>query len=251
MEEIKSQNVILCILSFLLLAYPLAGQDNRFSGQWVLNHDKTQLAQMPDITIEISQAKGVIHYRRIVKNSKNEWLTQMDLTADGKEGSYTDYQGNRLKCSGAFYDGNLTLTYQSRQMRSGKWVILDMKEEHSVSADGNMLSIDHTESWDGKRGKFPRPMVFNRLSGDAGKVQDAKMLNTYLGWVPLLKELLPEWQDPSNLRVQLELADGRTQDRSFALRDKNAAPLIRVESKLQVPSMEKTQFAYRFLSPEK
>ena len=38
---------------------------------------------------------------------------------------------------------------------------------------------------------------------------------------------------------------------SFALRDKNAPPLVRVESKLEVPSMEKTQFAYRFLSPGK
>ncbi|MDH5744019.1 MAG: S41 family peptidase, partial [Candidatus Aminicenantes bacterium] len=77
------------------------------------------------------------------------------------------------------------------------------------------------------------------------------MLNVYLGLTPLLKELFPEWQDSSNLRVQLELADGRTQERSFALRDKNAPPLVRAGSKLEVPSMEKTQFAYRFLSPDR
>jgi hypothetical protein len=77
------------------------------------------------------------------------------------------------------------------------------------------------------------------------------MLNAYLGLTPLLKELLPEWQDSSNLRVQLELTDGRTQERSFALRGKNAPPLVRAGSKLEVPSMEKTQFAYRFLAPDR
>ncbi len=40
-------------------------------------------------------------------------------------------------------------------------------------------------------------------------------------------------------------------DRSFAIRERNAPPLIRVDSKFEVPSMEKTQFAYRFLSPDK
>jgi hypothetical protein len=77
------------------------------------------------------------------------------------------------------------------------------------------------------------------------------MLNVYLGLTPLLKELLPEWQDYSNLRVQLELTDGRTQERSFALRDKNAPPFVRAGSKLEVPSMKKTQFSYRFLSPDR
>jgi len=393
------------ILGFLLLFYPLAAQDARFSGRWVMNREKTQMAQMPNVTIEISQAEGIIHYRKTVKDPQNVWLTEMALSADGKEGSYTDYQGNQLKCSAMFRAGNLTLAYQSRQMRSGKWVILHMTDEHSVSADGKTLSIDHTEGWEGKKGKYPRPMVFDRQAEDAGKVQDTKksgdsglysrqqlmedsrqllsclenihpdpylysggkvafhrrfqdilqsippqgmakddflrllrpfiaaiadghtqflisfprlrddqspglmplsfasiekcifvdgvpsdkdkallgakllsvegvpfaemlkrmpdllgiendthglmMLNAYLGFTRLLKELLPEWQDQSKIRLQLKLADGRTQDCSFPLRDKNAAPLVRAGSKVEVPSMDKTQFAYRFLSPDK
>lgn len=388
------------ILGFLLLCYPLEAQDARFSGRWVMNREKTQMAQMPDIAIEISQAGGVIHYRKTAKDSQNDWVTRMDLTPDGKEGSYTDYQGNRLKCSAAFRDGNLHLVYQSRQMRSGKWIILEMEDEHTLSADGTALSIAHAENWEGKRGKYPRPLVFDRLSEDAGKVQDTKksdetglfsksqliedsrqllsylenihpdpylhsggkvafhrrfqdilqsipaqgmakddffrllrpfvaaigdghtvllksrdseaglmplsfasverclfvdgvpsekdkallgakllsvegvpfadmlkrmsqlqgienethglmMLNAYLGLTPRLKDLLPQWRDFSNLRVQLELADGRIEDRSFALRDKSAPPLIRAVTKLEVPAMDKTQFAYRFLSPDK
>ena len=410
------------ILGFLLLFYPLAAQDARFSGRWVMNHDKTQIPNMLDDTIEISQAEGVIHYRQTVKDSQNVWLTEMDLSADGREGSYTHRLGDKLKCSGVFRDGKFILAYQSKQRRSGKWVILEMKDELSVSADGKTLSIVHEEHWDGKGGRWPRPMVFDKQTEDAGtgkakaedKVQAAEkvkaaaqtaqaalkfadtglfakqqliedsrqllsylenihpdpylysggkaafhrrfqdilqsipaggmtkndflrllapfvaaiadghtvllrsrdgqtpglmsvtfasierrlfvdgvpsaedkallgakllsvegvsfaemlkrmpnllgiendthglmMLNVFLGLTPLLKELLPEWLDPSNLRVQLELADGTKKDRSFPLRDKNAPPLIRVSSKLEVPSMEKTQFAYRFLAPDK
>jgi hypothetical protein len=399
MKEIKKYMIL---LGLLWLVWPLVAQDTRFSGRWVMNREKTQLGAMPDNTIEISLAEGVIHYRQTVKkDSQNVWVTQMALSADGKEGSYTNHQGIRLKCSATFRDGKLYLTYQSRQRRSGKWVILDMKDELSVSADGKTLSIVHEEYWDGKGGRWPRPMVLDKQTEDAEKVQDAKknadtglyskqqliedsrqllsylenihpdpylysggkiafhrrfqnilqsipqqgmskddfirllrpfiaairdghtvllrprndqglglmplsfasierclfvdgvpsgkdkallgtkllsvegvpfaemlkrmpnllgiendthclmMLNVYLGLTPLLKELLPEWQDYSNLRVQLELTDGRTQERSFALRDKNAPPFVRAGSKLEVPSMKKTQFSYRFLSPDR
>ena len=405
MKEIKSQAVILGLVGLLWLVFPLAAQDARFSGRWFMNRDKTQMPQMPDNTIEISQAEGIIHYRQTVKDSQNVWLTEMALPADGKEGSYTDYQGNQLKCSATFRDGKLILAYQSKQRRSGKWVILDMKDELSVSADGKTLSIVHEEHWDGGGGRWPRPMVLDKQTEDAAKVQDTKksadsgffskqqliedarqllsylenihpdpylysggkvafhrrfqdilqsipqqgmakddflrllrpfvaairdghtqflmsftrlrddqgpglmplsfasiekcifvdgvpsdkdkallgakllsvegvsfaemlkrmpnllgiendthglmMLNAYLGFTPLLMELLPEWRYPSHLRVQLEFADGKTQERSFALRDKNAAPLVRAGSKVEVPSMEKTQFAYRFISPDK
>jgi hypothetical protein len=398
MKEIKKYAIL---LGLLWLVYPLVAQDTRFSGRWVMNKEKTQM-ELPDITIEISLAEGVIHYKEMVKDSQNVWLTQMTLSADGKEGSYTNHQGIRLKCSGTFRDGKLYLAYQSRQRRSGKWVIVNIEKEHSLSSDGNTLSVIHIESWgDRPRGRWPHPMVLDKQTDDAGKVQDKEksadkglfskqqliedsrqllsylenihpdpylysggkvafhrrfqdilqsipqqgmakndflrllspvvaairdghtvllrprndqglglmplsfasierclfvdglpsdrdkallgakllsvegvpftemlkrmpnllgiendthclmMLNVYLGLTPLLKELLPEWQDSSNLHVQLELTDGRTQERSFVLRDKNAPPFVRAGSKLEVPSMEKTQFAYRFLTPDR
>ncbi|MDH4270517.1 MAG: S41 family peptidase [Candidatus Aminicenantes bacterium] len=415
MKDTRSQTAILCLLGLLLLISPLFAQDARFSGRWVMNHDKTQM-QLPDNTIEISQAEGVIHYRQTVKDSQNVWVTQMALSADGKEGSYTNYQGIRLKCSATFRDGKLNLAYKSRQRRSGKWVILDMEDVHSLSEDGKTLSIDHTEAWEGKKGKYPRALVFDRQAEGAGTgkdraadrvrpqaktdqaapkpaaaglfskqqlIEDSRellsylenihpdpylysggkvafhrrfqdmlqsippqgmakddflrllrpfisamrdghtavlrfrddqglrlmplsfasiekclfvdgvpsekdkpllgakllsvedvslaemlermpsllgiendthglmMLNAFLGWAPLTKELLPEWQDPSHLRLRLELADGRTQELGFTLRDKNAPALIRGASKIEIPSMEKTQFAYRFLAPNR
>ena len=384
------------LLGLILVYYPLypqTAQEFRFSGRWVLNREKTGIAGLPDIAIEISRAEGVIHYRKTVRDSQNEWLTQMALAADGQEGGYTDSQGNRLKCSAALHDGDLTLVYQSRQMRSGKWVILDMEDEHSVSPDGKTMSIAHAERWEGNGGKWPRPMVFDRQAEDAGKglfskpqlIEDSRqllsylenvhpdpyrysggkvafhrrfqdvlqsippqgmamndyflllspfiaaigdghtvllmsygldrqasgglplsfasiekfiyvdgvpsekdrallgakllavegvplaemlkrisglravengshglmLLNVYLGTRPLLKELLPEWGDPSVIHVQLERADGRKQDLGFALRDNAAAPLVRAGSKLEVPSTERSEFAYRFLSPDR
>jgi hypothetical protein len=384
------------ILGLFWPAPSAAAQDASFLGRWVLNHEKTEIKDLPDITIELSQAAGVIHYRHTVKSPPNEWVTLMALPADGKEGNYTDRLGYRLKCSGVFQDGIFILSYQSRQRRSGQWVILDMKDEISLAADGKSLSIAHEEHWDGKGGKWPRPMLFDKRTEQAAArtvdtdlfpkpqlIEDARellcylesvhpdpyrysggkvalhrrfqdmlqslpsqgmskddfllllrpfvaaikdghtvllrsridqglglmplsfasierclfvdgvpsdkdkallgakllslegvpmaemlgrmpnllgieneihgltMLDLFVGQAPLLKEVLPEWRDLSNIRVQMELADGGTQERRFALRDKNAPPLIRAASKIEIPSMERTQFAYRFLSPDK
>jgi len=137
----------------------------------VLNPEKTKLGELPEIILDISQAKAVIHYKKTVKESGKEWVTQMSLSMDGKEGSYTDSGGNQLKCSCAFRDGKLVVSYQSRQRRSGKWVILEIEEEHSLSADGKTLSVAHSERWDDKGGKWPRPIVFDKTSADAGDVQ--------------------------------------------------------------------------------
>jgi hypothetical protein len=168
MKEIKKTAALLFIL---LLFYPLAAQETDFSGKWVLNPEKTKLGELPEIILEISQTEAVIHYRKTVKESRNEWVTQMSFSTDGKEGTYTDSRGYQLKCSCAFRDGHLIVSYQSRQRRSGKWVILNIEEVHSLSADGKTLSIAHSEKWDDKGGKWPKPMVFDKLTPDAEAVQ--------------------------------------------------------------------------------
>jgi hypothetical protein len=172
MKDIKKPAAL---MGLLLLCYPLAGQDARFSGRWTLNQEKTQIPNLPDIKIEISQSAGVIHYSKRANDSQNAWVTDMVLPADGRETTWTDWNGTRLKCSGVVRDETFILAYESRQMRSGKWVILEMRDELSVSADGKTLSIIHSETWgEGKGGTSARPMVFDRVSEDAGKVQDTK-----------------------------------------------------------------------------
>jgi len=168
MKEMKKTAALLFIL---LLFYPLAAQEASFSGKWVLNQEKTELGEMPEIILDISQTEAVIHYKKTVKESGNEWVTQMSLSMDGKEGNYTDSRGNQMKCSCAFRDGKLVVFYQSRQRRSGKWVILNIEEEHSLSTDGKTLSIVHSERWDDRGGKWPSPMVFDKMTEDAEAVQ--------------------------------------------------------------------------------
>jgi hypothetical protein len=168
MKEIKRTAALLFTL---FLFYPLAAQQTSFSGKWVLNPEKTKMGEMPEIILDILQDEGIIHYRRTVKESGNEWVTRMSLSMDGKEGNYTDSSGNQLKCSCAFRDGKLVVSYQSRQRRSGKWVILNIEEEHSLSADGKTLSIAHSEKWDDKGGKWPSPLVFDKTTADGGDIR--------------------------------------------------------------------------------
>jgi len=140
----REMKITAALLFILLLFYPLAAQETNFSGKWTLNPEKTKLGEMPEIIIEISYSQ--------------------------------------LKCSCAFRDGNLIVYYQSRQRRSGKWVILNIEEEHSLSPDGKTLSIVHSERWDDKGGKWPRPMVFDKLTADAEDIQDKKNRSVFSDW---------------------------------------------------------------------
>lgn len=391
------------LLSILLFCYPIEAQEVNFSGKWRLNHEKTQLSDMPDIFIEIIQKEGIINYTSTVKSSSRDYVMHMVLSLDGEEGTYKNWQNKELKCSCVMENGILKLFYESHQRRSGKWVILKMKDEHSLSPDGKTLSVDHAEWWDNRGGKWPHPFVYDKLTENAEDVQDKKkiddsvlfskqqliedsrqllnylenihpdpyrysggkvafhrrfqnilqsipqqgmskddfirllrpfiasiadghtvlltsysydrtapggiplsfasiekclyvdgvlskkdkallgarllsvvgvpfaemlkrvytlqgvendyhgllILDAYLWSQPYLKELLPEWQDTSKISVQLELANGRKQLRIFNLPQKIVSPLITVESKLELPSTEKCQFVYSFLSSDK
>jgi len=404
MSQAKKRIAIFWLGIFLPLVLPADAQEARFSGRWVLNLEKTQIPGLPDIVLEISQDDGVIHYRQTGKGSPNARVTSMDMPANGAEAGYTDPRGNRLKCSGAFRDGKLILLFQRKEMRSGQFVILELREELSVSDDGKTLFVAHAEKWEGvQERRWPRPMVYDRAGEEVGKAPEAAkkagddspvfskeqliedsrqllddlenihpdpyrysggkvafhrrfqdvlqsippqgmtkddyfrllvpfiaaikdahttlprsregqtqgamplsfasvekclyvdgvpsgkerallgakllslegvsfaemfrrvpglwgvendddclmMLNACLGRKSLLQEVLPEWRDPSKIRVRLKLADERTEDRSFAYTDKSEYPLVRAESRLEVPSMEKTQFDYRFLTPDR
>ncbi len=152
------------LLPVLLLCCPLAAQDIDFSGKWQLNHENAQLSDFPDVVIEIIQKEDIIDYTNNVKSSDGEFVTHMVLSLDGKEGTYKNWQNKELKCSCVMEKGILKLFYESHQRRSGKWVIVNIEEEHSLSADGITLSIVHIESWgDRPRGRWPNPMVFDKI----------------------------------------------------------------------------------------
>lgn len=402
MNRSKRRMMILWVTLPFCLVLSLAAQEAVFTGRWFLNREKTQMSDLPDMTIEISRADGVVHFRGNGLAPQNPWSISMDLPADGTETVYKDQRGNQLKCSGAFREGMFVLSYQSRQRRSGQWVIVDIREEHSLSTDGKTMTVVHWEKWEERKyGRWPEPMVFDRSNDDAGKAQESPMdtgpelfskdrliedsrqlldylenihpdpyrysggkvafhrrfqdmlqsipqqgatkdeyfrlivpfiaaikdahtslprsregqmsgampisfasvekclyldgvpsekergllgakllamegvpfarmlermpallpiendddglmmLNVFLSAKFLLKELLPEWRDQTKMHVRLELADGSVEERTFVHRDQSEAPLTCAASRLEVPSMEKTQFDYRFLTPDK
>ena len=399
-------------LSVLSLVSPLAAQAVRLEGRWTLNRDRTRMPGMPQVTLEIRQTESAVDYRKTVKDPQNESVTHMVLPADGRETTWTDWNGTRLKCSGVVREGTFVLTYESRQQRSGKWVVLSIEEVHTVSEDGKTLSIVHTEGWEGKRGKYPNPLVFDRstspsavppaapsaTASDSARgvftkaqlIEDSRQLLNYLEqihpdryrysggkvafhrrfqdtlqaipaegmsrddffrvWTPFvaamrdghavilppgtvlaassvtafssvmplsfssierclyvdgapsqkhaallgarllsvesvpvaamleritrlrgvendehglmivggylvsergLRNLLPEWRDPSRIRVQVELPGGTREEQVLELRPKQAPPLVRVESRLKVPTTGQGRFGYQFMSPDR
>jgi hypothetical protein len=157
-------NTKIMLLSILLLCYPLVAQEVDFTGKWQLNREKMQSSDFPDVVIEITQKEGIVDYTQNVKSSDGEFVTHMVLSLDGKESAYRDYKNKELKCSCVLEDGVLKIFHESHQRRSGKWVIVNIEEEHSLSPDGKTLSVIHYESWgDRPRGRWPNPMVFDKI----------------------------------------------------------------------------------------
>ncbi len=205
MRVVAGAAAFLCVV---LLVSPLAAQGIRLQGRWTLNRERTQLPNMPPMTLEIRQTAGTVDYLKTVKDPRNEWVTHMVLPSDGRETTWTDWNGTRLKCSGVVREGTFVLAYESRQMRGGKWVILNMEDVHTVSEDGKTLSIAHTEAWGGKRGKFPNPLVFDRSAG----------LSTVLPSVLPAASSDPAQGDQSRIRVHIEPPNGTKDERLFELR---------------------------------
>jgi hypothetical protein len=163
-DIMKNRNPYIILLAVLFLYYPITAQDIDFSGKWQLNHEKMKFSDFPDIVIEIAQSAGAIDYTKNVKSSEGEFVTHMVLSLDGKEGTYKNWQNKELKCSCFMENEILKLLYESHQRRSGKWVIVNIEEEHSLYPDGKTLSIVHIESWgDRPRGRWPNPMVFDKI----------------------------------------------------------------------------------------
>ena len=166
----------LCVLSFSISP---AAQDIRLEGRWTLNRERTALPNMPQITLEIHQTASGVDYRRTAKDSQKGWEMHMMLPADGRETRWTDWNGTVLTCSGVVRDGTFVLAYESRQQRSGKWVILNIEEAHTVSEDGKTLSIAHMEAWERKRGKYPNPLVFDRSAAPSGNLPASPLRAAY------------------------------------------------------------------------
>jgi hypothetical protein len=249
----KGQAAILGVAGLLLLVCLLSAQDNRFSGlfskQQLIEDSRELLSYLENIHPDPYLYSGgkVAFHRRF-----QDILQSIPPQGMAKD----DFLRLLRPFVASIRDGHTVLLRSGDDQGLGLVPLSFASIERCLYVDGvpsaqdkdllgaKLLSVEGV-SFAGLLQRMPN------LLGIENDTHGLMMLNAFLGRIPLLKELLPEWQDPTHLRVRLELADGRTEERSFALRDKNAPPLIRAGSKLEVPSMEKTQFAYRFLSPDR
>jgi hypothetical protein len=149
----------------LLFALPMTGQDMDFTGKWVIDKERTELAGLPDLTIEISVTEDVIDFKKTQTSQPRNIVWHMILSPDGREGTYTSVRGNELTCSGQIVEGKLVILSVSEATRDGRLVFRDVREEYSLSADGNVLFLSHRSSLDGQTSTLPKPIIFNRVIG--------------------------------------------------------------------------------------
>ncbi|UCC81191.1 MAG: hypothetical protein JSW64_07500 [Candidatus Zixiibacteriota bacterium] len=72
----------------------------------------------------------------------------------------------------------------------------------------------------------------------------------YLWYGPYLQELLPEWEDTKQVRVELLLSSGETREVEFNL-PMAVALLSEPESQIALPSTPESGFTYDYLGPDK
>ena len=246
MKEIKKYTIL---LGLLWLICPLAAQDSRFSKQQLIEDSRQLLSYLENIHPDpYLYSGGKVAFHRRFQNMLQS-IPQQGMARD-------DFLRLLRPFVAAIKDGHTVLLRPRDDQGLGLMPLSFASIEHCLFVDG--VPSDKDKALLGAKllsveGVSLAEMLerMPNLLGIENDTHCLMMLNVYLGLTPHLRELLPEWQDSSNLRVQLELADGRTQESSFALRDKNAPPLVRAGSKLEVPPMEKTQFGYRFLAADR
>lgn len=75
--------------------------------------------------------------------------------------------------------------------------------------------------------------------------------HTTLWYGPRLSDLIPEWQDKTQIKIQLELYDNNVKELHLQVPDLIADPIIRAETSIKIPSIEKCDFVYDFLDNER
>jgi hypothetical protein len=71
-----------------------------------------------------------------------------------------------------------------------------------------------------------------------------------LRYRPFMQDLLPEWQDTSRVRVELQLPSGEIEEIAFTL-PKTMAALITPETQVNLPAADRSGFLYDFVDAER
>jgi hypothetical protein len=90
-----------------------------------------------------------------------------------------------------------------------------------------------------------------RLQGSENEYNTLLWLSMFSLWYrPFMEDLLPEWQDTSQVSVELQLASGEVQEFVFDL-PKSMDALVTPESRVTLPATDTSGFLYEFLDTER
>jgi hypothetical protein len=90
-----------------------------------------------------------------------------------------------------------------------------------------------------------------KLRGCDNEYHALLYLTRFLNSKEGLESLLPEWNNNEEIKVEFRLPSGDTKEYSFAIPEQWPENPITPESKIKLPSTEKTDFVYSFLDEEK
>ncbi len=89
------------------------------------------------------------------------------------------------------------------------------------------------------------------LQGYDNKYHNLVNLTTNIKFKQGLANLLPEWKSKNNVRVKFRLAAGKEKEHTFSLVKDNSGKSLTPETKIKLPSIERTDLVYGFLDEEK
>jgi hypothetical protein len=127
------------------------------------------MKNFPTLIVEISVTEAGVEFNKTQPDPEGDIVHRMILPPGGKEGTYKGLRGKVLKCGGKIENGTLTVFFEQIAFRQGKPVILAVTEAYTLSADGETLSMSHQDILNGRTTTWPRPVVFDRVTGPAGE----------------------------------------------------------------------------------
>ncbi len=140
----KILSVFLVVLTFGCLVFA-ANPD--FSGNWVLNKDKSNYRMgrdggaTPDINLTVQQTADSVAVKQQVTNERGTRDSEYTLKTDGAEQEIPGFMGRTSKAT-AKWEGNvLVVDTVSQFEREGEQITIKSNDRWELSADGKTLTI--------------------------------------------------------------------------------------------------------------
>lgn len=148
------RNVTTLTLVILLFVTSLlfAGDKANFTGNWLINEDKSQLDDMGmafvPAVIELVQDASTIKIKKIFQREyEDDMEFEETVTLDGKKNESEFWNSPRVTVANWSEDGKkLTIKSDIEFNRDGQVSEMTIKEIYSYSADGKMLSVENSSS---------------------------------------------------------------------------------------------------------